>query len=112
MLGVSMNPLDWVTSAAGTVLGAAGEAIFDQMVNWVVEGLADLTRQFAESVAGLASVDVGSSSMTQLSGVFKWVALATVLGLKVRREERMLLARYPDYAAYRARTHRIVPGLF
>ena len=40
------------------------------------------------------------------------LALATVLGLKVRREERMLLARYPDYAAYRARTHRIVPGLF
>jgi len=27
-------------------------------------------------------------------------------------EERVLLAKYPEYAAYRARTARFIPGLF
>ena len=40
------------------------------------------------------------------------ILLTATLGSKVHREERALLARDPDYAAYRARTHRIVPGLF
>lgn len=39
-------------------------------------------------------------------------ALAIVLVVKMRREERLLLARFPDYAGYRARTFRIVPGIY
>jgi len=39
------------------------------------------------------------------------VVLAGAL-LRMRYEERMLLARYPEYRAYAARTARIVPGLF
>jgi protein-S-isoprenylcysteine O-methyltransferase Ste14 len=39
--------------------------------------------------------------------------LAVVWALKARVEERMLLARYPDYAAYCTRTHyRLVPFLY
>jgi protein-S-isoprenylcysteine O-methyltransferase Ste14 len=44
----------------------------------------------------------------------KWVLLALlacVLALKIRREERLLLARFPDYAAYRQRTSAIIPYL-
>lgn len=41
-----------------------------------------------------------------------WVALAAVLLAKSVREERFLLARFPEYAAYRARTHRFIPGVF
>lgn len=41
-----------------------------------------------------------------------WIALAAVLLAKAAREERLLLARFPDYAAYRARTNRLIPGVF
>lgn len=41
-----------------------------------------------------------------------WLALlAAVLALKIRREERFLLAKFPDYAAYRRRTSAIIPYL-
>jgi protein-S-isoprenylcysteine O-methyltransferase Ste14 len=39
-------------------------------------------------------------------------ALALVLDLKARREEAWLAETYPDYAAYRARTHRFIPGVY
>jgi len=39
------------------------------------------------------------------------LALCAVLGGKARREERQLLPLHPDYAAYRAATAAIVPGL-
>lgn len=41
-----------------------------------------------------------------------WIALAAVLLAKAAREERFLLARFPEYAAYRARTHWFMPGVF
>ncbi|MEW5881144.1 MAG: methyltransferase [Pseudomonadota bacterium] len=44
--------------------------------------------------------------------VAAWLALAAVLLAKASREERYLLARFPEYAAYRARTHRLIPGVF
>jgi protein-S-isoprenylcysteine O-methyltransferase Ste14 len=40
-----------------------------------------------------------------------FVALAAVLSLKARREERRLSEIHPDYAAYRASTPAILPGL-
>lgn len=41
-----------------------------------------------------------------------WIALAAVLLAKAAREERYLLARFPEYAGYRARTRRLIPGVF
>jgi protein-S-isoprenylcysteine O-methyltransferase Ste14 len=38
--------------------------------------------------------------------------LLLVLNAKAALEERLLLARWPEYAAYRARTWRFVPGLW
>jgi protein-S-isoprenylcysteine O-methyltransferase Ste14 len=40
------------------------------------------------------------------------LALLLVLNAKAALEERLLLARWPEYAAYRARTWRFVPGLW
>lgn len=40
------------------------------------------------------------------------VALALVLHIKATVEERAMLARHPGYAAYRARTARLVPFLW
>ena len=39
------------------------------------------------------------------------IALVAILYLKAAREEALLAARYPGYAAYRARTKRLIPGL-
>jgi protein-S-isoprenylcysteine O-methyltransferase Ste14 len=46
-----------------------------------------------------------------LSQVAAFVLLAVVLHAKASREERLLRARFPEYADYAARTARIVPGL-
>ena len=40
------------------------------------------------------------------------IALAVVLAVKLLREEKLLRAAYPDYAAYQAATRRLVPGLW
>ena len=37
--------------------------------------------------------------------------LVTLLGVKARAEERLLLERYPEYAEYGARVGRFVPGV-
>lgn len=39
-------------------------------------------------------------------------ALAAYLHAKARYEEALLVERFPDYAAYRARTKRLIPWLF
>lgn len=39
------------------------------------------------------------------------LALIALLSLKARLEERMLAARFPEYADYATRTGRIVPGV-
>jgi protein-S-isoprenylcysteine O-methyltransferase Ste14 len=44
--------------------------------------------------------------------VAAWLALLGVLLAKLRREERYLTARHPEYAAYCKRTRRLIPGIF
>lgn len=41
-----------------------------------------------------------------------WSALAGVLAVKARREERDLVLRHPGYGEYRAGTRAIIPFLF
>ena len=41
-----------------------------------------------------------------------WLALLPVLVLKAAREERLLGAKFPDYAAYRAATWRFIPWVW
>jgi protein-S-isoprenylcysteine O-methyltransferase Ste14 len=39
--------------------------------------------------------------------------LATVaVGVRIAAEERLVVQRYPEYAAYAARTRRLIPGVF
>jgi protein-S-isoprenylcysteine O-methyltransferase Ste14 len=52
------------------------------------------------------SVQIGS-----LWSVAATVGLTILFAIKARFEERMLLATYPDYAAYAARVGRFVPGI-
>jgi len=41
-----------------------------------------------------------------------WVCLAVVLVVKLRREERLLQAQYPDYKTYMHQRSALVPRLF
>lgn len=41
-----------------------------------------------------------------------WLGLGAVLLAKLMREERYLRGAYPEYAAYAARTWRLIPGVF
>ena len=39
MLGISLNPIDWVTDAAGAVIGGAAETVLDAVVSWLEDGV-------------------------------------------------------------------------
>jgi protein-S-isoprenylcysteine O-methyltransferase Ste14 len=62
--------------------------------------------------SGLLGMLLGSAL---LGGLGHWIALVAaglvVAGLKIRSEERLLLATFPDaYVAYRERVPRLIPG--
>jgi protein-S-isoprenylcysteine O-methyltransferase Ste14 len=60
-------------------------------------------------VASAAGWALLNGSLIALSLV---LLLALLLDLKSRREEAWLIERFPDYAEYRRRTNRFVPGLY
>lgn len=62
----------------------------------------------------LAVLLCGLAACVAYGSAWKWsllALLAAVLAFKIRREERLLLARFSDYAAYRSRTKAIIPYL-
>jgi protein-S-isoprenylcysteine O-methyltransferase Ste14 len=58
---------------------------------------------------------LGASAMVWtgdfLPGLLLWFALANVLLLKSRLEERWMVVQHPDYADYMRRSKRFLPGL-
>jgi protein-S-isoprenylcysteine O-methyltransferase Ste14 len=62
---------------------------------------------------GLIIVAVGASLVRASTiALLVSVILAVFLDLKARREEVLLSDRFPEYAAYRRRTRRFIPGLY
>lgn len=62
--------------------------------------------------SGLVALGVGWSILRGSPGALGWTAaLALLFHFKSSREETALLARFPQYAAYRERTKRFVPGV-
>lgn len=59
-------------------------------------------------LAGLAAARLAGGAGPWLT----LAALAVVLALKAAVEEQALLQRYADYAAYRRRSWRFVPGIY
>jgi protein-S-isoprenylcysteine O-methyltransferase Ste14 len=57
-------------------------------------------------------IGVGWSTAEAPLGLIPTALLVAVLDLKARREEVWLAERYPEYAAYRERTWRLVPWLY
>lgn len=63
--------------------------------------------------AGTMSLALAWACITlSLPALAAALVLVAVLDLKSRREEAWLVDRYPEYGAYRAVTHRFVPGLY
>lgn len=63
--------------------------------------------------AGIMGLGLGWALVTlSLPALAAATALVVVLDLKARREEMWLARRYPAYPAYRARTHRFIPGVY
>src|SRR6478672_1538072 len=80
MLAISLNPIDWVTDAAGTVIGGAASSILDAVVSWLEDGVRYVATVIANELTGLSSLDLGSQTAQQMGGVMKWVALAVAVG--------------------------------
>ena len=62
----------------------------------------------------LALLLCGLAACLAYGSSLKWgllLLLAAVLTAKIRLEERLLLARFEDYAAYRLRTKALIPYL-
>jgi hypothetical protein len=80
MLAISLNPIDWVTDAAGAVIGGAAETVLDAVVSWLEDGVRYVATAIAGELTGLSSLDLGSQTAQQIGGVMKWVALAVAVG--------------------------------
>ena len=116
------------TGGAGVVLIGFGA--------WIsFRGLIDLRENLTPFPAPLASgrlVDCGAYAFVRhpiytglIAAAFGWglttatpltlaaaALLAVFFDLKSRREEVWLAAKYPDYDAYRHRTHKLVPWVY
>ncbi|HWL44558.1 MAG TPA: hypothetical protein VNQ73_16580 [Ilumatobacter sp.] len=80
MLGISLNPVSWITDAAGAVVGSVAGSVFDGLVGWIEDGMRYVAGAIAAELTGLANVDLGSQTAQQMGGVFKWVAMAVAVG--------------------------------
>lgn len=77
MLGISLNPIDWVKDAANDVVGSA----FDFLANWISDGLSWLAGELMDTIVGAGSVDL-SERFGQLggpAGIVLWLGLVSVV---------------------------------
>lgn len=63
--------------------------------------------------AGVILVGIGwATAMASARALLAAVLLVVWLDAKARREEAWLMAQFPGYSAYRARTRRFVPDVY
>ncbi|HEY7763048.1 MAG TPA: isoprenylcysteine carboxylmethyltransferase family protein, partial [Actinomycetota bacterium] len=115
------------TSVVGIVLAAGGLA----MASWGIASLGSSLSPFPRPAEGARFLDHGAYGTVRhpiygglVLGAVGWslirsplalvatAVLAMILELKSRSEESMLVAAYPEYAAYRDRVRwRFIPGV-
>lgn len=122
------TPLRWVVLASGLAeLLIGGWALVRGFVD-LGRSLTPLPRPRADAemiergiyrrvrhpiYGGLILVAVGWATLTgSPPAMTAAVALGVFMDAKARREEAWLMAHYPGYAAYRARTNRFLPGVY
>ncbi len=80
MLGISLNPVDWVKDAVGWAADATSSAILDAITAWVEDGLRSLAQSVATMVIDLGALDTTDGGFQAVSSMFRFVAVATVVG--------------------------------
>src|SRR3954465_1356406 len=80
MLAMSLNPIDWVTDAAGAVVGGVAGSVLDAIVSWLEDGVRYVATAGGNELTGLGALDLGSQTAQQMGGVMKWVAIAVAVG--------------------------------
>ena len=79
-MGISLNPVDWVKDAVGWAADATSSAIFDAITAWVEDGLRSLAQSVASMVLDLGALDATDGGFQAVSAMFRFVAVATVIG--------------------------------
>lgn len=122
-------PADWAWDATAIALGALAVALalwvfaYNRPGNFNIRpepkaGATLVTRgpyrwvrhpMYVALLLGMAAVAAQAHSLVQ---PVLWVVLAAALNFKAALEERLLATRWPDYAAYCARTKRFIPGVW
>jgi protein-S-isoprenylcysteine O-methyltransferase Ste14 len=122
------EPIRTMTTVAGALLLAAGGLLGGRGVLDLRENLTPLPHP----KEGARLVEAGAYRLVRhpiygglVLAAFGWgllaaspaalaaaVVLLVFFDLKSRREEAWLEARFPDYPAYRARSHRLIPWLY
>ncbi len=115
----------WLAAAAGLALGLwalacnrpgnfnihpvpriGGQLVVHGPYRWIRHPMYSAVLACALAAAG--AIAAGASLLAWLAVA----ALAAVLAAKARLEEGWMLQAHPDYAAYRARSWRFLPGLY
>ena len=79
-VGFSLNPIDWVSSAAGSLLGSVTDGVFDALTAWVEAGLTYLGQQIATLILGFGDGDLSGDAFSSLSSMFRYLAVSVVVG--------------------------------
>jgi protein-S-isoprenylcysteine O-methyltransferase Ste14 len=115
--------LGWLLVVTGIVLGAAGMAGLQggdaltavphprDEARLVEHGAYRLVRHpiYGGLILAATGWALARASIVALAAA---ALLFVFFDLKRRREEAWLVARFPGYAAYRARTHRLIPWIW
>ena len=119
--GVWENALLWPGIAAGVAIGAAGVRAMRLSRVWLTPEPGERATLCETGIYGLIRHPMYAGlllafAMFALGGgvwaVAAWLGLLVVLLTKLSIEERLWSRRDPAYAAYRARTKRLVPGVW
>ena len=104
-VGIGFNPIDWVTDAAGAVVDGVATSVLDGIVSWLEDGMRYVAGAVAQELAGFESLDLGSQTAQQMSGVVRWIAIAVALG-SILASAAMASAHAPTIAAVSPRCSR------
>ena len=92
MLAISLNPLDWITDATGAVASATVGSLLDSITTWVTDALTYVGQQVGTAIGEQASFR-WTPGAEKYGAVFRWVALATMVGALMASAGGMALGR-------------------
>ena len=118
----------WIALGVGAALGAAGFGLAMAGLFWLGDNLsvfphpkdnATLVQSGAYRIVRhpiYSGLIIGAAGWALINTSLVTLVYALILlvffDVKARREERWLLKKFPDYAAYRARVRKLIPFVY